>query len=439
MNAAIKYLIFKGIERKEQILFKSFLNLAKNDMNYQIVVLNESSKDSNDPDIVILGDSYQFSDEEQRLKQLPTVTVGDDINNESASYIVRPVQWSDLKSALASLSESVRAEPVEPIVERMLPQPTNLAIEELSDLSSVSVSQHSATSHDQDNEENQSLLSGNELEIQYDDEVEEEDLESLEDAIDLDSTEAVILIADDESGSSNSVLVIETDSLEVWSQHDLDILNSEAIMGANANGDYVNELMAEKEETVEPRIGEEIDYGESYWKKDNELIVNQKSLLFVKAGQAVVYSETAPGNWFAFLHRDDLSKLALASEWEPTAKMRAYPVESLIWADTFVNKGSQLLPSIEEEQEYVLQCWPKFELLELDNSLLKLCSMLFIRPETVDSLAQRSGFGRSTVRGLMNACYQAGILKLPHEVQSVSKDANAQQSSMLGKIKNVFS
>ena len=56
MTTEIKYLTFKGIEKKEQILFKSFLNLAKNELEYQVVILKAGHGD--DPDILILDELF---------------------------------------------------------------------------------------------------------------------------------------------------------------------------------------------------------------------------------------------------------------------------------------------------------------------------------------------------------------------------------------------
>ena len=69
----IKNLVFKGIEKKEQILFKSFLNLAKNELTYQVVILKDSDTDAT-PDFVMMDESYEYSDDEAALKDLPTIT-----------------------------------------------------------------------------------------------------------------------------------------------------------------------------------------------------------------------------------------------------------------------------------------------------------------------------------------------------------------------------
>jgi hypothetical protein len=64
--------------------------------------------------------------------------------------------------------------------------------------------------------------------------------------------------------------------------------------------------------------------------------------------------------------------------------------------------------------------------------------MLFVRPESLQSLAVKSRYGRSTIIGLMNACYKLGYLKLPDDID-VDKMAHASNDAgMLGKFKGVF-
>ena len=63
--------------------------------------------------------------------------------------------------------------------------------------------------------------------------------------------------------------------------------------------------------------------------------------------------------------------------------------------------------------------------------------MLFVSPESLASLVEKSGYSRSTVRGLMNACYQEGLLKKANEVQLENLIA-AETDGVFGKIKDVF-
>ena len=154
----------------------------------------------------------------------------------------------------------------------------------------------------------------------------------------------------------------------------------------------------------------------------------------------MVYSEFEPGKWFSYFKRSNLSKLPLSVNWRPNSSLKPYSIDRVEWVDTLVNDGSELREGLQEDQVYILQRWPSFELLELDNILLKLCSMLFVQPESVATLAQKSGYGRSTIRGLMNACYDANLLKLPHEVnlKVIPKNTNPNNEGMLDKIKDVF-
>ena len=104
MTEETKYLIFKGIEKKEQIVLKSFLNLAKNELKYQIVVLKENADSEHKPNVMIVGDGYEFSGDEESLKALPQVVLGDDLQNDWEGYITRPIQWSDFRPALSQFS-----------------------------------------------------------------------------------------------------------------------------------------------------------------------------------------------------------------------------------------------------------------------------------------------------------------------------------------------
>jgi len=126
MNNHIEYLAFKGIEKKERILFKSFMNLAKNDLAYQIVVLSASDAENQTPGIVIIDESYS-KDEKDDFANAQSIVVGNDLQKQSDSYIVRPAQWSDFKTALSKLTIVGVDGPLE---ERVLPDDVDLEVEE---------------------------------------------------------------------------------------------------------------------------------------------------------------------------------------------------------------------------------------------------------------------------------------------------------------------
>jgi len=112
--------------------------------------------------------------------------------------------------------------------------------------------------------------------------------------------------------------------------------------------------------------------------------------------------------------------------------------ELLVLVNALVNETDRLNPDLDEETAYILDAWPQFDLIELDNSLLKLCTMMFVRAETVKGLVSKSGYGRSTVIGLMNACHSVGILKDTEEFEHENSMSVLSSEGVFGKIKGVF-
>lgn len=441
MVAQIKYLIFKGISKKEQILFKSFLNLAKNDLDYQVVVLKSTSTSPEAPDIVVADTSYQFEESEAALASLPIISVGDEVNDQRQSYVSRPIQWSEFKAALTSLEVNT-LDPAEHDAERVLPSNVEFDIGEMDaedqpkeiatdagfkdegdydyELDNLSIDYHSFTNSDY-------------MKVV-------EDVKQFNEGEAPEVGEAVILVTDDESGSSNSVLVIETNSLDAW-----EFSVSEVTVDANKSASNEDEdtpstfnSKASQDVVLERRAGFDIAPSEIYWHEDNEIIADHETVLFIKTERDMVYSTMEPAKWPRALQNKSLSRLPLDRDWKPSKGLNAYPLSRLLWVDTLINQNSVLHDDLPEDGAYILTRWPHFDLLELDNNLLKLCTMLFVRPETVNSLSSKSGYGRSTVRGLMNACYKEGMLKPAEDVDVESFADAINDEGVFGKIKDVF-
>jgi len=435
VTTQIKYLTFKGVEKKEQILFKSFLNLAKNELEYQVVMLKPDQDNADDTDIVIRDENYDFEADEEGLRGLPTITVGENIENQQLNYICRPIQWSDFKVALSQLDIKVQ-EDDEP-VERVLPSDIKFAISDMADESTsqaVGDSEGDEQSEDADDYEYElgkmsvdyhSFTNSDYMKVV-------DDVEQFKDVGQADILEPVILVTDDESASSNSVLVIETDSHDAW-----DFSQSEISVGELQN--EISEEPEEEDEVVlERKVGLEVAEGEEYWLTDNEIIVDHKTLLYIKPQRSMIYSEQEPGRWTQLLQQGSLSKLPLHEQWRPSRGLKAYPMSSFSWVNALISQTTALAEGLDENTEYMLEKWPHFDLIELDNVLLKLCTMLFVRPETVESLCARSGYGRAAVIGLINACHTQGLIKPATEVntQQISLDNNDQ--GMFGRIKDAF-
>lgn len=445
MSQEIKYLQFRGIEKKEQIMFKSFLNLAKNELSYQLLISSEHDPDATEPSFIIRDERYEFPDGDLHLAKLPSIVIGSDIENTQGGYIARPAQWSDFKRSLAQLDASQSADEVD--VERVLPVDVDVVLEKPAELSAAEIEQAKSVEqteedyeedYDQEGEFDLSSVSSDYYSFtnsEYGKVAEEVQGYKADDA--KENVETVILKTDDESGFDNSVLVLETNSFDAWdySETEISVATFEDFDDPTFSPDGAETKPATAKAS---KKGLDVDPDEEYWLEDNEIIVDQHTLLFIKTVRNMVYSTKPPANWPGILQRRGLSKLPLRADWRPTEGYVGYPLESLIWVNTLIRDTSALADGLEEEGEYILHHWPGFNLLELDNILLKLCTMMFVRAESVQSLSAKSGYGRSTIIGLMNACHQMGLLIDPSELDASQMTRDANDEGVLGKIKDVF-
>ena len=480
----IKHLAFKGIEKKEQIVLKSFLNLAKNELKYKISVLKDNDKSGQGPEILIVADGYDFSDGEETLESLPCIVLGDDLGEEWAGYITNPIQWSDFRLALTQFSEPTprgsaqKESEAELVVEAEDVAEDNVVDQDVADMSENLVDEELLTTDelyvddeleealpeeakfaieetDQEQTKSESLddfapidheFELDNMSVDYDSHTNSDYLKVVDDVQqfqdgEADQPSAMLLVTDDESSSTNSVLVIETNSLDAWdfseAESAADMDSSEIAKQAVAEMD-VDDVEAEVVvPDIKSKSGFDIASGEKYWEEDNEIIADNISVLCIKHQRKMVYSTKEPGKWLGELQGKKLSKLPLNNDWRPKKGLTAYPISQLIWVDTLMTESDALSGDLKEDVEYILEKWPHFDLLQLDNVLLKLCSLLFVQPESLNSLIEKSGYSRSTVRGLMNACYKEGLLKNTDDVQ-VDNLIAAGDDGVLGKIKGVF-
>lgn len=451
MSADIKHLSFKGIEKKEQILFKSFLNLAKNELEYQVVILKDSDTSGQLPDIVIADCSYQFSGDEADLGFLPTIRIGNEPADAELN-ILRPVQWSDFKTELTRLDLDAKHEP-QSSNDQVLPQEMEFAIVEM-DEKSESDSENDSGDFDEAENYDYEL---DKLSIDYhsftnseylkvvDDVKGFKDKEGEGDTTPIDPNKPLVLITDDESASNNSVLILETNSLDAWemseSEFDADDDDDDDVQlnddSTESESVYVD-AKAEAEITRKLKTGAEVTPGNQFWSEDAEIFSGRKSLMYIKPERDMVYASIEPGKWTASIRQNTITKVPLHVNWKPTNELKAYPVSSLVWANTIATKSGALAPVLDSQTEYILERWPHFDLLELDNMLLKLCTMMFVRAESPYSLMQKSGYSRTVVYGLVNACHELDILRVAEEFDLEKFSEMNADAGMFGKIKDVF-
>ena len=438
MSIETKYLVFKGVDKKEQILFKSFLNLAKNELEYQVVILKEGKKHTENPDIVILDAAYQFTEEEASMANLPTIKVGKE-PIDAPGYIVRPVQWSDFKTQLNRLGIDAVSDARH--IESPLPQKMEFVIAEMGEPSASADPGLNTSESEPANKYEYEL---DNLSIDYHSVTNSEFDKAAEDVKGFvaepvgTAPSAVVLVTDEESGSENSVLIIETNSLDAWGEADTDFEEHSVNVGDGlSESSYVDD---EREEVLTRLLesGEEIVPGEVFWNTDGEIYSDREPLMYVKPSRDLVYSKFEPGKWTAALRNKTITKLPLSDDWRPVSELTAYPLSRLNWANTIATKSARLLPDLDAKTDYILEKWPCFELLELDNMLLKLSTMIYVKAESPHSLLQKSGYSRTVVYGFINACHELGILFPADEFDLEQYSQLDTEESMFGKIKDVF-
>ena len=454
MNTKIKYIEFKGIEKKEQILFKSYLNLAKNELDYQLVVLDKKLSKEVSPDVVISDSSYQYLEGEPEIQELPIIRVGNEIELGQENYIHRPVQWSDFKKALATLrfepeeagsaeGERLMSDEMRFVIADMDEEPTDATIVDKEDkdidyadeydyeLANMSIDYHSFT-----NSEYVKVV---------------EDVQGFHDeapaGVKPDDA-PVILVTDDESTSSNSVLVIETDSLDVWDmaalaeeQEQLQEPEPDSIDSDPEETDSENQIENEHRQAVYEKLqsGRKLSANDEYWLSSGEVFCDTDSLFVIVPEDDMIYSAKEPAKWGLFMRNRELTKLPLEPNWERPNELKAYPMSRVFWANQIAFSYRELHEEVELNQKYILERWPPFDVLELDNMLLKLCTMLFIEPESPQSLLTKTGYSRSIIYALVNACHATGILRKENEIEKQSiLEIKREEEGMLDRIKGVF-
>jgi hypothetical protein len=442
VTTEIKHLAFKGIEKKEQILFKSFLNLAKNELEYQVVIIKENSDSSISPDIVIADSSYQFAADEALLSSLPTIRIGNDFD-DSDGHIVRPVQWSDFRAQLTLLDLESAVEAQAPS-DQILPQDMQFAIVEMDE-----ETESDAKESDDFSDADEFDYELDNLSIDYHSFTNSEYLKVVNDVKGFkegeeapDLPHALLLVTDDESLSNNSVLVIETNSLDAWemseSEFDNHVNNTDVAEEVIESDSSYLDGAEEAKLTTKLASGLVIKPGADFWSEDAEIFSDREKILFIKPERDLVYSDREPGKWTAAIRNKTLTKCQLEATWRPSNELKAFPISRLVWANTIATKSSDLIVGLDAQTEYILERWPHFDLLELDNMLLKLCTMLFVHSESAHSLMQKSGYSRTVVYGFINACHELDVLRVSadFDLENIS-ESNADEG-VFGKIKDVF-
>ena len=259
---------------------------------------------------------------------------------------------------------------------------------------------------------------------------------------------AVILMTDDESASINSVLIVESNTIEAWdttdSVHDDEEFYRRSAERAVSNvksRPNIDQILAkansESGASKEDGDSHKIFPNEEYWLKDCEVIADKHSLLYIKPERRTVYSVIEPARWPLALRGKELTRISLDADWRPKSSMRAYPIDRLVWVNDYITLTSKLIDSLDPDDAYALLKWPPFDLLEMDNRLLRLSTLMLIKGGTVADLATKINCDPKIVCGFVNACYRAGYI-INRSDLTPERLPPGSEPGVLGMIKDAF-
>jgi hypothetical protein len=101
------YIRFLSVSKKEQVLFKSFFNLAKFDFPWDFHILDGENPDMQaQTNLLIVDQDHEWQAEADLYPKCPTIIVGEEQEidlSEAQIFLTRPIQWTEFKNCLVSL------------------------------------------------------------------------------------------------------------------------------------------------------------------------------------------------------------------------------------------------------------------------------------------------------------------------------------------------
>jgi hypothetical protein len=206
-------------------------------------------------------------------------------------------------------------------------------------------------------------------------------------------------------------VIIETDFIDAWTISIEAELNS---VSQSLNEMKRGPLAREPVSKIQPvlRQGVRVPSGIRFWEGDAEILLGGAPLFLIDETGQRLYSDSPIREWTKILRERNLVRRDLSEGWYVDPSVKSSPLPWFLWCSAQARSKGRLLSKIDPGQEYLLEKWPNFELIRNDNQSLRLCALLFSRPESVKSLVAKSEIKGRKVVAFMNACYLLGLVKM---------------------------
>ena len=352
MTKPLKHIHLIGIERKETMLVQSFVDLINEDLDSDYQIDHELKQT---PDLFVVDELSHHDDVNEVNRKAPVLVLGEDVNNPEAGYLHRPIQWSRFKSVMELIGKNEN----------------NTMSVDLTQVIEVD-------GEDEDQRGAKSFRS--------------------ETAIaNLSTTRKVEIDTKTNKEKADSISSIETPRANLNEE------TSETTQFEISNQDVD---LADEYEGLD-RLGTNIEFWDG---EDCQVVVAGKPAFFVLPQREMIYSEYPINDWEVLLRSKDVRKAFMSEDWQPTGKMKSYPLRWLTWFSGHARSKGYLVTELNKDHYFLLDKWPEFDLLYNNNEHLKLCGLMFKEGHSIQEMVSKTHLRARIIIGLVNACYKLGVL-----------------------------
>ena len=453
--------MFRGIPKREEILLRSFLNLVDSDFDCRV----EADGGDYDADVVVLDESVLKDVLPDAGDDISYIVLGSNGPYPDMAYVSRPLHWSAFTRVFEEAISSVVAPEQSPTetesqadkrsdMDEFIDGPaapdtdTEVGVEKTTDQTvpielEIPPSELEMPEMPHENESEQDtvpadlsslevvggepgesvlppgVLSRNDADSTRAEGVagaagtKPEGSEETGNTIDLKLSENddEILPVRGAGKAIEDTVIIETDFIDAWTISIEAELNS---VSQSLNEMKRGPLAREPVQKIQPvpRQGVRVPSGIRFWEGDAEILLGGAPLFLIDETGQRLYSDSPIREWTKILRERNLIRRDLSEGWYVDPSVKSSPLPWFLWCSAQARSKGRLLSKIDPGQEYLLEKWPNFELIRNDNQSLRLCALLFSRPESVKSLVAKSEIKGRKVVAFMNACYLLGLIKM---------------------------
>jgi len=347
MTKSAKHIHLIGIERKETMLIQSFVDLVNEDLG---LLYQVDSQLKQTPDLFIVDELSHHDEINAANPKAPVIVLGEDANNPEIGYLHRPMQWSRFKSVMELISRNENST-------------VGTDLTQIVEVDGADEDQHGAKSF-----RSHTVASA--------------------------SKEADVKTNKEKVAKISSV---ETPRAEISVDH------SETTQFEISNKDVD---LATQYEGLD-RLGANIEF---WAESDCQVVVAGKPAFFIFPKREMVYSEYPVNDWEILLRSKDARRAFLPEGWQPTGRMKSFPIRWLTWFSGHARSKGYLLTELNKDHFFLLNKWPEFDLLYNNNEHLKLCGLMFKEGHSIQEMVSKTHLRARVIIGLINSCYKLGVL-----------------------------